>query len=205
MAQAMLDCGQCGARKNTSLVEEQVHTLQAGSPARIFCEKCGQMTPWSYASYDRRNGEDRRLERARAAALREAVSAAAAVPLAGNVADNPYADLARSFLKDQRADSGRRGAQQRRHRRVPLELPLRVSARKNGAVLQETTRTMNVCRTGVYFQSELEYHPDLSVGVELNYSGAAPAAGNSFEQPGIVVRVDVLPRNRRRGIAVKLN
>ncbi len=205
MAQAMLDCGQCGTRKYTTLNEEHIHSLQSDDSVQFFCDHCRRETAWNYASYDRRGSGDRRLERRREASLEAALQAEAApvAPVAGPPSENPYADLARSFLLDQRARSDRRAAQQRNHRRTPLELPLRVTSRMSGKQLQETTRTVNVCRTGVYFRSELSYQKDLPVGIELNYSDA-PAASN-LEQRGVVVRIDPLPATSRHGVAVKLN
>jgi hypothetical protein len=113
-----------------------------------------------------------------------------------------YQEFARSLFVDHRATQERRETQQRGQRRVPLELHVRVRVNQIAERFEEVTRTANVCKGGVYILSEKPYRLGLSVLVTLNCQELV--MGTTFEQPGKVVRIDKLPNNAMRGIAIAI-
>lgn len=200
MLSATLECGQCGTSRQRPLNDPEVRALSQSGAVRLFCEQCGEATTWIYARRDRRRGRDRR---ARAREQSELHAQIAPPPRRFD----PHTDIARAFLLDASAASGRRARQRRGYPRFPLELAAMVSVRWNGTDFQDAVRTENVSHGGLRFQSERPYYATLAVGVEMGAetirAGVVP--GVAEEQRGVVVRVDPLPATGRRGIAVKLN
>jgi len=204
MAKDTLGCGRCGAHQPQSLDEGSRCDLHLTGFTLLYCPQCRQATPWRYFGFDRRASKDRRLK-PRGEPLAPPERAAAPAPPASPAppvpSGDPLADVARSLL-ERRSSWERRGLQQRVHPRVPLELLMRLSVQNDGAFL-EITRTMNVGRGGVYFNSDYPYQKNQPVGVQLSYAEVMAKANP--EQPGRIVRVDLLPTTVRRGIAVKLH
>ena len=73
--------------------------------------------------------------------------------------------------------------------RVPLSLPVRVRTWGNQIepAVEAVTRTFNVSRTGLYFESVKTFKMGQPVRVALNFSVEHP--GDAIEQPALVVRV----------------
>lgn len=198
MAQAMLDCDLCGTRQYMTVEGEQLNSLHSTGAAQVYCQKCRRQTLWSYGVHDRRSGKDRRMA-PRALFVPHAQTQAAVEP--AQQPGSAYADLAKAAIGTHRP-ADRRAAQQRGQRRVPLELPVRVRVQEPQERFEETTRTANVCRGGIYLYSDKPYRPDLTVHVALNYADVV--IGGALEQRGRVVRVDELPLNTKRGVAIQL-
>ncbi len=91
----------------------------------------------------------------------------------------------------------------RNKRRVKIAQPVRVRPSEPGGVpFDEVCATLNVCRNGIYFPTDLDsYYKGMRVFVTFPYS-EAPGALN-LDYIGEVVRVDKVP-DRRHGIAVHL-
>lgn len=202
MSEETLECQRCRARQQRSLDEEDLRALHLDGSTLLFCPQCRQETPWGYFSRERRRGRDRRSRPRVEPAPPAKAEKAVAPPVTPLRTGDPLEDLTRSFLEEKRSSPDRRAIQQRIHPRAPLQLLARVSAQTDG-VFQEITRTTNVSRSGVYFQSEYPYQRNQPVAVQLSYSEVMK--DSHTEKPGVVVRIDLLPASVGRGIAVKLN
>ena len=98
--------------------------------------------------------------------------------------------------------STRRMSDRRNKRRAQISQKLRVRPSEPAQNFDEVQSTINACRDGLYFSTELkEYRKEMRLFVTFPYSDA-PGAVN-MEYIGRVVRIDPLPRNRF-GIAVQL-
>jgi hypothetical protein len=104
---------------------------------------------------------------------------------------------------ERRVATDRRGRARRTNRRVALQTPVRVRVISAASQFEEITRTINVSRNGLYFQSERPYTKGLPIYVAMNYSSREPAAAP--EQKATVVRVDSVPGAATRGIAIQLH
>ncbi len=203
---AMLDCTLCQGRKNQDLQDDQVRALHTTGACQLYCEKCNRHTMWSYAVYDRRAGRDRRTiprplseEELKQPEIKERAYAMVAVP----VEVDAYKDLARAVLgKDGRKKTERREAHNRVAVRVPLEVPVRLRVVEIPQRFEEVTRTSNLCKGGIYIESDKAYHLGLPVLVVLHYADVVLAG--QLEQRAVVVRLDQLPfAGAKRGVAFK--
>lgn len=91
--------------------------------------------------------------------------------------------------------------EKRERKRTKLELPARISPADPDWAEVEITRTVNICRSGIYIFSMLPYKTNMRLFVSCPYSGE-PGALNR-EYLGEVVRVDFIAGQSHRGIAIK--
>lgn len=89
--------------------------------------------------------------------------------------------------------------ERRIHSRNKLRMPIRVRGVLGTGPVDETTRTENVAKGGVYFLSENGYFKGANLQVMYPY-WSTPGAIN-HEYPAVVVRVD--EREKLKGVAVK--
>ena len=201
MAEVMLDCVICGGRKWRTLDTIGAEELRSTGATRAHCETCNRETYWKTSDYGRRTGNDRRAQR-------EDPKPQTVDPNLGieRIALQPPPDRERyrqagaQILQEKRTTTDRRQAFNRNHGRVPLRLPVMVRVSNGALRFEEVTETLNVSRTGVYFQTARPYEKGTPVQVTLNYSPMNPTSG--IEQPGTVVRIDPDPVTRTKGVAV---
>ena len=92
----------------------------------------------------------------------------------------------------------KKGAEQRRHRRLSMRANLRVRKKKWAAGGPEITVVGNVSKEGLYFLTGRQYGVGTDVLVSFPYTGQG-----DIEQEGCVVRVDERS-DGRRGVAIAL-
>lgn len=89
--------------------------------------------------------------------------------------------------------------ERRIHRRNRLHLPIRIRAWLSTGELDETTRTENVARGGLYFLSRHPYYERMQVQVTYPYWQGPNAINRDY--PAKVVRIDERPEYK--GVALK--
>jgi hypothetical protein len=200
MAGAMLECAICGSRKWKTLEESHEEDLRMAGAARLFCEGCTRETYWTYSQHS--DG---------AAAVRRTAAppirmGTADSPPAGPAAGSPGVETAPVLMRvsqtERRLGTDRRLRARRGQRRVALQVPVRVRLVSNVSQFEEITKTVNVCRNGIYIQTERPFLRGAPVYVAMNYSQREP--GMASEQRATVVRVDSLAGTAARGVAIQL-
>ena len=204
MSGAMLDCTICSTRKWKSLEEEHAEDLRVSGAARLFCESCTRETYWIYSQHSDGNAAVRRTSESTPRAMTAAASGteAGAQAAPGESAGGGQGSM-RSMQTERRVAADRRGRARRTNRRVALQTPVRVRVISAASQFEEITRTVNVSRNGLYFQSDRPYAKGIPVCVAMNYSSREP--GVAPEQKATVVRVDSVPGSANRGIAIQLH
>jgi hypothetical protein len=197
MSGAMLDCAICSTRKWKPLEEAHVEDLRLSGAARLFCESCTRETYWFYSQHSEGAAAPRRMA--------EPPSRSTLVPSGSEpaVAAQEHQSPMRSMQTERRMATDRRSRARRVHRRVALQVPVRLRVSSAAAQFEEVTRTMNVCRNGIYIQTERPYSKGLPIYVAMNYSAREP--GSTQEQRATVVRVDPIPGSTARGIAIQIH
>jgi hypothetical protein len=193
----------CGTRKWKSLEETHTEDLRISGAAKLFCESCTRETYWTYSQHSEGNSAVRRIAEPSSRTMTSAVGGAEAGAAAA--ADEPAGcqqGPVRSMQTERRVASDRRGRTRRTNKRVALQTPVRVRVISAASQFEEVTRTMNVSRNGLYFQSDRPYTKGLPIYVAMNYSPREPAV--AAEQKATVVRVDSVPGTATRGIAIQL-
>ncbi|MBI4460717.1 MAG: PilZ domain-containing protein [Acidobacteria bacterium] len=206
MGEAMLDCAVCSTRRWQSFEAAGGEDLRMAGATRLHCDICEHDTYWLPAQHDRRGTGDRRKQPE--PPLRT-LSATAPPAGLGSIAVAPPPDQAflakeavRIYQTERRGREDRRGTIQRNHHRVPLRLPIRVRVSTLNIRFEEQTNTVNVCRTGVFFQSANPYAKGLMAFVTLNYSPLDPSS--SLEKAGTVVRVVPAVAPGMNGVAIEI-
>ena len=92
----------------------------------------------------------------------------------------------------------KKGAEQRRHRRLAMKANLRIRKKRWAAAGPEITLVGNASKEGVYFLTDRQYGVGTDVLVSFPYTGQG-----DIEQEGCVVRVDERS-DGRRGVAIAL-
>jgi hypothetical protein len=205
MSGAMLDCAMCGSRKWKSLEDTHAEDLRISGAAKLFCEGCTRETYWMYSQHSDGAAAVRRTAEPPSRATITAAQGAetgGAPPPPGESAGGPTGPV-RSMQTERRVATDRRGRARRSNRRVALQTPVRVRVISAASQFEEITRTMNVSRNGLYFQSERPYTKGLPIYVAMNYSSREPAVAP--EQKATVVRVDSVPGSATRGIAIQMH
>ena len=188
MAEGMLDCLVCKTRTWQPLDPIQARGLQLSGAIRLPCTVCKRETSWVVSEYDRRLGSDRRMQ----------FQSAKGLETSPDKEQHHHGVVPKPELPIR---TERRGASQRRNKRVALQLPMRVRVNAYDLHFEEVTKTVNVSRSGVYFISSSPYEEGTLAYVSLNYF--QEIAGSNIEQRGKVVRVES-PANKSRGVAIEL-
>ena len=203
MSGAMLDCVVCNTRKWKTLEAAKAGEARSAGATKFFCSDCGRETYWLFPQNDSGAAPQRKepeLVSRMVSGTRAAVGGMS--PTNGGTAA-ARDEIQRLSRTERRMGADRRARMRRSHRRVSLQLPVRLRVSSNGAQFEEVTRTVNVCRNGIYIQTEQPYSKGLPAYVALNYSPREPYP--LTEQKGTVVRVDSLPGNSARGVAIQLH
>ena len=202
MSGAMLDCAMCGSRKWKDLEASHEEDLRMAGAARLFCESCTRDTYWFYSQHSDGASTAGRTAQppARIKASNEAVEASPSS--SGETAGSPQTPL-RSMQAERRSAADRRHRARRTQRRVALQVPVRVRVNAPASQFEEITRTVNVCRNGIYIQSERPYSKGAPIFVAMNYSTKEPSILS--EQKATVVRVDSMAGTPARGVAIHLH
>jgi hypothetical protein len=200
MSGAMLDCAICAARKWKDLESAHEEDLRMAGAARLFCEGCTRETYWFYSQHGEGSSSAGRTaqppSRSKASNGTDEVSAAA---IGGASPEAPM----RVMQTERRVAVDRRNRARRAQRRVALQVPVRVRVNSPASQFEEVTRTVNVCRNGIYIQSERPYSKGAPIYVAMNYSQREPAMAS--EQKATVVRIDSSAGTPTRGVAIRLN
>jgi hypothetical protein len=197
MSEAMLDCAVCSTRKWMSVEPAAAEELRGAGAARLYCDGCGRETYWLYAQSHSGAAPQRKTPEPLPLRAAEPANLVAEAPTA------PREESLRSCQTERRIGADRRQRSRRGQRRVALQLPVRVRINSLGAQFEETARTLNVCRNGIYFQTERPYAKGISAYVTLNYS--TRDTGPVAEQRGTVVRVDSIAGSPARAVAIQLH
>lgn len=104
-------------------------------------------------------------------------------------------------LRFQAEEAERSKREKRAHSRNKLHMPIRVRGFLPKGAVDETTRTENVARGGVYFLSEHAYYPSVRLHVSYPYWDTPGALNPVYEAE--VVRVDDVGSEDYKGIAVR--
>jgi hypothetical protein len=205
MGQTMLDCVVCGGRKWMILEGMPADELVSTGATRMNCDSCKRDTYWKVADYGRRAGSDRRTQHDELKPQTvELVPGSQRISLQGPPDRERYMQTATQILQSERRMlPDRRQAFQRAHNRVPLRLPIRIRVSGMGLRFEEVTSTINVSRTGVYFESTGPYSKGLTAYIAVNFSATNPGA--NIEQLGTVVRIDPNPSAGTKGVAIHLS
>lgn len=177
MSEAMLNCVVCGTRKWMSLEPAAEEDLRGAGAARLDCDCCGRQTYWFYAQSNSGAAPQRKAPEPPPLATRELAS------LVAEALPAPHEDELRSRQTERRNGAERRLRSRRGQRRVALQLPVRVRVNSLGTQFEEVARTLNVCRNGVYFQTERPYATGLPAYIALNYSARTSARSRSRRAP----------------------
>lgn len=204
MSGAMLDCAICNTRKWKELEPSHEENLRMAGAARLFCESCSRETYWFYSQHAegaaalRRTAEPPARIKASNGAL-EATASAASSAEAAVASPTPT----RVTQTERRIGTDRRHRTRRAQRRVALQVPVRLRANTPALQFEEITRTVNVCRNGIYIQSERPYAKGAALLVAMNYS--PQQRDMTTDQRATVVRVDSTAGSPNRGIAIRLH
>ena len=197
MSGAMLDCVVCRARKWRNLEAVAAEEVRSTGATKLFCDNCGRYTYWLFSEGDSEAVPQRKQGELVSVGVGES-------PFVNGGTAALRSEMMRLYQPERRKGADRRGGVRRTERRVALQLPVRLRVNANGAQFEEVTRTVNVGRSGIYFQTERPYSKGLSTFVALHYSPSEP--GVLTEQRGTVVRVDSLPGSTvARGVAIQLH
>jgi hypothetical protein len=197
----MLDCAICGTRKWKDLEESHDEDLRMAGAARLFCESCTRETYWLYSQHAEGAAAPRRAA-APPTRVKSANGSAEVLTPAGGEAVSPQSPM-RVMQTERRIGSDRRHRPRRAQRRVALQVPVRLRVSSPASQFEEVTRTVNVCRNGIYIQSERPYLKGVPLYVAMNYSPKEP--GMASEQKATVVRVDASAGSAARGVAIQLH
>ena len=195
MSGAMLECVICSARKWKALEEPHHEDLKLSGAAKLFCDGCTRETYWLFCRNDmgtapaRRTAEPPVRSESQPAQVGLGAASAESAPI-------------RSVQTERRLGTDRRSHSRRIHRRVALQVPVRVRAISAASPFEEVTRTVNVCRNGIYIQTERHYTKGAPIYVAMNYSAKEP--GMAAEQKATVIRVDSIPGTQARGVAIQM-
>ncbi|MBI4460972.1 MAG: PilZ domain-containing protein [Acidobacteria bacterium] len=204
MAEAMLECAVCSARKWQSFEAANAEELRLAGATRLSCPSCNKDTYWTFAESDRRVEQDRRKQPEAPKPQQVDVPFGTDKVALQPPPDQEYfrREAVRLFQPpDRRLNSDRRQAPQRGHYRVPLRLPVRIRVSSSNLRFEEITSTINVCRTGILFHSTRPYAKGILAYVTMNYSPGDPA---TIEHAGTVVRVDSNTSSETKGVAIQL-
>jgi hypothetical protein len=202
MTEAMLDCVLCGNRKWLALNATQSEQLRSIGTTQLPCSACQRETAWILADYSRTShapaeppAVSRPLD---SGGIPQQPPVSPSTPAPGAV---PQPAASRPSQENRRSGGERRQASRRKSERASLRLPLRIRVDTINLEFSEITTTLNVSRSGIYFQSNKPYTEGLRVRVTLNYSPENAAA--NIEQLAIIVRVSTNPKTGMNGVAVK--
>ncbi|MBI2820324.1 MAG: hypothetical protein HYX73_10120 [Acidobacteria bacterium] len=170
--------------------------------ARLFCESCTRDTYWFYSQHSEGASTAGRTAQppARIKASNGAVEVSASS--SGEAAGSPQTPM-RIMQAERRIGTDRRHRARRTQRRVALQVPVRLRVNSPASQFEEITRTVNVCRNGIYIQSERPYTRGAPLYVAMNYS--PKETGILSEQKATVVRVDSTAGTPARGVAIQLH
>lgn len=203
MTGAMLDCAVCSTRKWQTFEPAHEDELRLAGATRLYCSNCAHETYWLYSQHDSGAAPERRAPEPPPSSAEDsstATEASASAPPAEK--GNGKQETMRSSQSERRNGLERRARPRRTNRRVALQMPVRIRVSTQASQFEEVTRTVNVSRNGIYFQTERPYTMGLPTHVALNYS--PHASGPLSEQKGTVVRVDSEAGSRTRGVAIQL-
>jgi hypothetical protein len=201
MSGAMLECAICNARKWREMDPSHEEDLRMAGAARLLCENCTRETYWFYSQHAEGAAAQRRTAEP---PLRRLASEEASEGSLAAVSDGAgYSRMPmRVAQADRRTGPDRRGRSRRAQRRVALHVPVRLRVSSTASQFEEVTRTVNVCRNGIYIQTERPYSKGSPIYVAMNYSAGEPAVMS--EQKATVVRVDSSGSVPGRGVAIQL-
>jgi len=201
MSGAMLDCAICSTRKWKDLEASHEEDLRMAGAARLYCDGCARETYWFYSQHSEgastagRTAQPPARSKASSGAVEVSASSSGEAAVA---AQTPQ----RVTQAERRTAADRRHRARRAQRRVALQVPVRLRVNSPASQFEEETRTVNVCRNGIYIQSERPYSKGAPLLVAMNYSPRQPDM--TSEQSATVVRVDTLAGTAARGVAIQL-
>jgi hypothetical protein len=165
-SKALLECRRCHAVALMRLSLVEVEVLETSGLLTKACTPCEQATPWGYAEKQ--------------------------VAMAGRPEE---AAMLAEAVAETRA-TARGGIEQRKHRRVSLQLPVLVRDYYGGV---EVTKTENVSKGGFCFVSEKDYHIGVGILVMCPYN---PSAQN-IEVRARVVRQRLVEGTNRKVYGIR--
>lgn len=201
MSGAMLDCAICASRKWKDLEASHEEDLRMAGAARLFCDGCTRETYWFYSQHS--DGTSTAGRTAQPPSRRKSSNGGLEdpTPASSEAAGSPQTPM-RVMQAERRIAADRRHRMRRGQRRVALQVPVRLRVSSPASQFEEITRTVNVCRNGIYIQSERPYAKGAALYVAMNYSPKEP--GMASEQKATVVRVDPSAGAPARGVAIQL-
>ena len=190
MPGAMLECAVCTGQKFHELSEENLEELRCSGAVGLVCPTCKRKTYWLYGAHGG----------VATPAVRASELASLSSSTMGTMG-RAHSDGTKLYQSERRVTSERRSIARRHTRRVALQLPVRLRVNSMNARFEEVTRTINTCKTGIYFQSEHPYSKGATALVAMNYNPRE--AGMTMDQPATVVRIENIPGSHMRGVAMQ--
>ncbi len=169
-----LECQRCHERLETAVPEAEEEFLTEGFQVTRHCEQCKASTPWGIPT---------------------AVEAASPTPEPADAALAPDASAEPSPVAEETTREDLRGKG-----RAPIKMLIKVVREKYGTTLEDTCDTINVSRTGVYFQSNQNY----DVGETLKVIVPYKEGDLTIPVPARVVRQVQIPGSFHKGVAIHL-
>jgi hypothetical protein len=189
MSGAMLECAVCTGQKYHELNVANLEELQCSGAVGLLCATCKRKTYWLYGAHG-----GVATPAARFSHMSTAPSSMSA---------RTNGEGMKMYQPERRTTADRRSISRRHTRRVQLQLPVRLRVNAMGTRFEEVTRTINTCKTGIYFQSEHPYSKGATALVAMNYNPRE--SGMTMDQSATVVRVDSVPGSQMRGVAMQFH
>jgi hypothetical protein len=188
MPGAMLECAVCTGQKFHELNETNLDELRCSGAIGLECSTCKRKTYWLYGAHG--------------GVATPAVRASQLASLnSSELAPKGHSDGHKLYQSERRTSAERRSISRRHTRRVALQLPVRLRVNSTNTRFEEVTRTVNTCKTGIYFHSEQPYAKGASALVAMNFNPRE--AGMTMDQRATVVRIENIPGSHMRGVAMQ--
>ena len=154
MSGAMLDCVVCNTRKWKTLEAAKAGEVRSAGATKLFCSDCGRETYWLFPQNDSGAAPQRKEPELVSQTVSGAGPAVGGMSPTNGGTAAARDEIQRLSRTERRMGADRRARMRRSHRRVSLQLPVRLRVSSNGAQFEEVTRTVNVSRHGIYIQTE---------------------------------------------------
>jgi hypothetical protein len=173
---AALECLRCHRKISTSVPEAEAEYISEGFSIALACEYCKATTAWAFGAGD----------------ATDSAPAAASAPAPVTGAYGPASvstPKKRDYTKDERTKG-----------RAPLKMLVKIIRSRFGKSFFDICETLNVSRTGFYFNTDQGYELGEHVEVVMPYHPET----EGIHLRARVVRVEGIRDSLRKGVAIQL-